>query len=341
METKEVQNLDAKRKALESAILQIEKKYGKGSLMTLSSEGIKSVEVIPTGSVTLDIATGIGGIPKGRVVEIYGPESSGKTTLTLHIIAQAQKSGGKAVFIDAEHAFDPKYAKAIGVNLDELIISQPDYGEQAIEIAETLVRSNAVDVIVIDSVAALVPKAEIEGDIEDSNVGLHARLMSKAMRVLKGAVNKSNVALILINQIREKVGVMFGNPETTTGGRAIKFFADMRMEVRKQDIRDSGERVGSRVKVKIVKNKLAPPFKEAEFDVIYGEGISKEGEILDLGEELGFIKKSGAWYSYRSDEGEEIKLGQGREKAREYLKQNPEFTKLLEEKIKERILNGT
>lgn len=341
METKEVQNLEAKKKALESAILQIEKKYGKGSLMTLSSEGIKSVEVIPTGSLTLDIATGIGGIPKGRVVEIYGPESSGKTTLTLHIIAQAQKSGGKAVFIDAEHAFDPKYAKAIGVNLDELIISQPDYGEQAIEIAETLVRSNAVDVIVIDSVAALVPKAEIEGDIEDSNVGLHARLMSKAMRVLKGAVNKSNVALILINQIREKVGVMFGNPETTTGGRAIKFFADMRMEVRKQDIRDSGERVGSRVKVKIVKNKLAPPFKEAEFDVIYGEGISKEGEILDLGEELGFIKKSGAWYSYKSDEGEEIKLGQGREKAREYLKQNPEFTKLLEEKIKARVLNGT
>lgn len=341
METKEAQNLEAKKKALESAILQIEKKYGKGSLMTLSSEGIKSVEVIPTGSLTLDIASGIGGIPKGRVVEIYGPESSGKTTLTLHIIAQAQKSGGKAVFIDAEHAFDPKYAKAIGVNLDELIISQPDYGEQAIEIAETLVRSNAVDVIVIDSVAALVPKAEIEGDIEDSNVGLHARLMSKAMRVLKGAVNKSNVALILINQIREKVGVMFGNPETTTGGRAIKFFADMRMEVRKQDIRDSGERVGSRVKVKIVKNKLAPPFKEAEFDVIYGEGISKEGEILDLGEELGFIKKSGAWYSYKSDEGEEIKLGQGREKAREYLKQNPEFTKLLEEKIKERVLNGT
>lgn len=336
----ETQNLDAKKKALESAILQIEKKYGKGSLMTLSSEGIRSVEVIPTGSISLDIATGVGGIPKGRVIEIYGPESSGKTTLTLHIIAEAQKKGGKAVFIDAEHAFDPKYAKAIGVNLDELIISQPDYGEQAIEIAETLVRSNAVDVIVIDSVAALVPKAEIEGDIEDSNVGLHARLMSKAMRVLKGAVNKSNTALILINQIREKVGVMFGNPETTTGGRAIKFFADMRMEVRKQDIKDSGERVGSRVKVKVVKNKLAPPFKEAEFDVIYGEGISKEGEILDIGEELGLIRKSGAWYSYRSEEGEEVKIGQGREKAREYLKQNQDFTKLLEEKIKERFLNG-
>lgn len=339
MEVKE--NLEAKKKALESAILQIEKKYGKGSLMTLSSEGIKSVEVIPTGSITLDIATGIGGIPKGRVIEIYGPESSGKTTLTLHIIAQAHKAGGRAVFIDAEHAFDPKYAKSIGVNLDELIISQPDYGEQAIEIAETLVRSNAVDVIVIDSVAALVPKAEIEGDIEDSNVGLHARLMSKAMRVLKGAVNKSNTALILINQIREKVGVMFGNPETTTGGRAIKFFADMRMEVRKQDIREGGDRVGSRVKVKVVKNKLAPPFKEAEFDVIYGEGISKEGEMLDIGEELGLIKKSGAWYSYKSETGEEIKLGQGREKAREYLKQNPDFVKMLEEKIKERFLNGT
>ncbi|MCX7739021.1 MAG: recombinase RecA [Hydrogenothermaceae bacterium] len=339
MEVKE--NLEAKKKALESAILQIEKKYGKGSLMTLSSEGIKSVEVIPTGSITLDIATGIGGIPKGRVIEIYGPESSGKTTLTLHIIAQAQKVGRRAVFIDAEHAFDPKYAKSIGVNLDELIISQPDYGEQAIEIAETLVRSNAVDVIVIDSVAALVPKAEIEGDIEDSNVGLHARLMSKAMRVLKGTVNKSNTALILINQIREKVGVMFGNPETTTGGRAIKFFADMRMEVRKQDIREGGDRVGSRVKVKVVKNKLAPPFKEAEFDVIYGEGISKEGEILDIGEELGLIKKSGAWYSYKSEAGEEIKLGQGREKAREYLKHNSDFVKMLEEKIKERFLNGT
>lgn len=336
----EEKDLEAKKKALESAILQIEKRYGKGSLMTLSSEGIKSVEAIPTGSLSLDIATGIGGIPKGRVIEIYGPESSGKTTLTLHIIAEAQKKGGKAVFIDAEHAFDPKYAKAIGVNLDDLIISQPDYGEQAIEIAETLVRSNAVDVIVIDSVAALVPKAEIEGDIEDSNVGLHARLMSKAMRVLKGAVNKSNTALILINQIREKVGVMFGNPETTTGGRAIKFFADMRMEVRKSDLKTDGEKVGSRVKVKVVKNKLAPPFKEAEFDVIYGEGISKEGEILDLGEEIGLIKKSGAWYSYKDDEtGEEIKLGQGREKAREFLKQNPQITEKIEKSIKERMLN--
>ncbi|ACO03129.1 MAG TPA: recombinase RecA [Persephonella sp.] len=325
--------LQAKKKALESALAQIEKKFGKGSIMTLSSEAEKTVDVIPSGSLTLDIATGIGGVPKGRVVEIYGPESSGKTTLTLHIIAEAQKRGGKAVFIDAEHAFDPKYAKAIGVNLEDLIISQPDYGEQALEIAETLIRSGVIDVIIIDSVAALVPKAELEGDIEDSNVGLHARLMSKAMRVLKGAVNKSNTSLILINQIREKVGVMFGNPETTTGGRAIKFFADMRLEVRKKDIKDSGEKVGSRVKVKVVKNKLAPPFKEAEFDVIYGEGISKEGELLDLGEEIGIIKKSGAWYSYGDS-----KIGQGREKAREFLKQNPDIAQEIENRIREEFL---
>ncbi len=327
--------LEAKKRALESALAQIEKRFGKGSVMTFSSEAIKSVETIPSGSLTLDIATGIGGIPRGRVTEIYGPESSGKTTLTLHIIAEAQKRGGKAVFIDAEHAFDPKYAKAIGVNLEDLIISQPDYGEQALEIAETLIRSGVVDVVVIDSVAALVPKAELEGDIEDSNVGLHARLMSKAMRVLKGAVNKSNTALILINQIREKVGVMFGNPETTTGGRAIKFFADMRLEVRKKDIKDSGEKVGSRVKVKVVKNKLAPPFKEAEFDVIYGEGISKEGELLDLGEQLGIIKKSGAWYSYG-----DTKIGQGREKAREFLKQNPEIADEIEKQIREKYLEN-
>ncbi|WP_457625377.1 recombinase RecA [Persephonella sp.] len=328
--------LEAKRKALESALAQIEKRFGKGSVMTLSSEAVKSVEAIPSGSLTLDLATGIGGIPRGRITEIYGPESSGKTTLTLHLIAEAQKLGGKAVFIDAEHAFDPKYAKAIGVNIEDLIVSQPDYGEQALEIAETLIRSGAVDVVIIDSVAALVPKAEIEGDIEDSNVGLHARLMSKAMRVLKGAVNKSNTALVLINQIREKVGVMFGNPETTTGGRAIKFFADMRLEVRKKDIKDSGEKVGSRVKVKVVKNKLAPPFKEAEFDVIYGEGISKEGEILDLGEELGIIKKSGAWYSYG-----DMKIGQGREKAREFLKQNKDIREEIEQKIREAITGGT
>ncbi len=327
--------LEARKKALESALAQIEKKFGKGSVMTLSSEAIKTVEAIPTGSLTLDIATGIGGIPRGRVIEIYGPESSGKTTLTLHLIAETQKMGGKAVFIDAEHAFDPKYAKAIGVNIEDLIVSQPDYGEQALEIAETLIRSGAIDVVIIDSVAALVPKAEIEGDIEDSNVGLHARLMSKAMRVLKGAVNKSNTALVLINQIREKVGVMFGSPETTTGGRAIKFFADMRLEVRKKDIKDSGEKVGSRVKVKVVKNKLAPPFKEAEFDVIYGEGISKEGEILDLGEELGIIKKSGAWYSYGN-----MKIGQGREKAREFLKQNPEIREEIEQKIREGLTGG-
>jgi len=328
-------DLEVKKKALETAISQIEKRYGKGSIMTFSSEAIKNVDTIPSGSISLDIATGIGGIPKGRVTEIYGPESSGKTTLTLHIIAEAQKRGGKAVFIDAEHAFDPKYAKSIGVNLDDLIISQPDYGEQALEIAETLIRSGVIDVVVIDSVAALVPKAELEGDIEDSNVGLHARLMSKAMRVLKGAVNKSNTALILINQVREKVGVMFGNPETTTGGRAIKFFADMRMEVRKSDIKDAGEKVGSRVKVKIVKNKLAPPFKEAEFDVIYGEGISKEGEILDLGESLGIIKKSGAWYSYKDE-----KIGQGREKAREFLKQNTQIALEIEEKIREEMLKN-
>jgi len=331
-ETLDQKEIESKRKALESALAQIEKRFGKGSVMTLSSEAIKSVEAIPSGSLTLDLATGIGGIPRGRVIEIYGPESSGKTTLTLHLIAETQKMGGKAVFIDAEHAFDPKYAEAIGVNIDDLIVSQPDYGEQALEIAETLIRSGAVDVVIIDSVAALVPKAELEGDIEDSNVGLHARLMSKAMRVLKGAVNKSNTALVLINQIREKVGVNYGNPETTTGGRAIKFFADMRLEVRKKDIKDSGEKVGSRVKVKVVKNKLAPPFKEAEFDVLYGEGISREGEILDLGEELGLIKKSGAWYSYG-----DMKIGQGKEKARDFLKQNPEIMEEIKQKIKEAI----
>ena len=324
---------DPKESILESTLSQIEKRFGKGSVMTFSSGAVKSIETIPTGSISLDIATGIGGVPRGRITEIYGPESSGKTTLTLHIIAEAQKKGGKAVFIDAEHAFDPKYAKAIGVKLEDLIISQPDYGEQALEIAGTLIRSGVIDVVVIDSVAALVPKAELEGDIEDFNVGLHARLMSKAMRMLKGFVNKSNTALVLINQIREKVGVMFGNPETTTGGRAIKFFADMRLEVRKKDIKDAGERVGNRVKVKIVKNKLAPPFKEAEFDVIYGEGISKEGEILDLGEQLGLIKKSGAWYSYGDK-----KIGQGREKAREFLKTNKELAQKLEKQIKEKLL---
>ncbi len=328
-------DLEARKKALETALSQIEKRFGKGSVMTFASDALKTVEAIPSGSLTLDIATGIGGVPRGRVTEIFGVESSGKTTLTLHLIAEVQKQGGKAVFIDAEHAFDPKYAKAIGVNLDDLIISQPDYGEQALEIAETLIRSGVIDVVVIDSVAALVPKAELEGDIEDSNIGLHARLMSKAMRVLKGAVNKSNTALILINQVREKVGVMFGNPETTTGGRAIKFFSDMRMEVRKKDIKDSGEKVGNRVTVKIVKNKLAPPFKEAEFDVIYGEGISKEGEIIDLGEELGIIKKSGSWYSYG-----DLKLGQGKEKVRERLKNDRELFEELKNKILEEINNG-
>jgi len=325
--------MEQKEKILESTLAQIERKFGKGSIMKFTPESVQAIDVIPSGSISLDIATGIGGIPRGRITEIYGPESSGKTTLTLHIIAEAQKRGGKAVFIDAEHAFDPKYAKAIGVNLEDLIISQPDYGEQALEIAETLIRSGAVDVVVIDSVAALVPKAELEGDLEDFNVGLHARLMSKAMRILKGSVNKSKTALILINQIREKVGVMFGNPETTTGGRAIKFFADMRLEVRKKDIKDAGEKVGNRVKVKVVKNKLAPPFKEAEFDVIYGEGISKEGELLDLGEQLGIIQKSGSWYSYGDK-----KIGQGRERAREFLKKNPEIAEEIEKLIKEKLL---
>ncbi len=330
------EEVEYKNSILESTLAQIERKFGKGSIMKFSSEAVNTVDTIPSGSISLDIATGIGGIPRGRITEIYGPESSGKTTLTLHIIAEAQKRGGKAVFIDAEHAFDPKYAKAIGVKLEDLIISQPDYGEQALEIAETLIRSGVIDVVVIDSVAALVPKAELEGDLEDFNVGLHARLMSKAMRVLKGVVNKSNTALILINQIREKVGVMFGNPETTTGGRAIKFFADMRLEVRKKDIKDAGEKVGNRVKVKVVKNKLAPPFKEAEFDVIYGKGISKEGELLDLGTELGIINKSGAWYSYG-----DIKLGQGKEKAREFLMQNKELAEEIERQIKEQLLNTT
>jgi recombination protein RecA len=328
--------LEQKEKILESTLSQIERKFGKGSVMKFTSDSVQAIDVIPSGSISLDIATGIGGIPRGRITEIYGPESSGKTTLTLHIIAEAQKRGGKAVFIDAEHAFDPKYAKAIGVKLEDLIISQPDYGEQALEIAETLIRSGAVDVVVIDSVAALVPKAELEGDLEDFNVGLHARLMSKAMRILKGSVNKSKTALILINQIREKVGVMFGNPETTTGGRAIKFFADMRLEVRKKDIKDAGEKVGNRVKVKVVKNKLAPPFKEAEFDVIYGEGISKEGELLDLGEQLGIIQKSGSWYSYGDK-----KIGQGRERAREFLKNNKEIAEEIENLIKEKLLNSS
>ncbi len=335
VEVENTKELEAKKKALETALAQIEKKFGKGSVMTFSSDAVKSVEAIPSGSLSLDIATGVGGFPRGRITEVFGAESSGKTTLSLHLIAEAQKRGGKAVFIDAEHAFDPKYAKAIGVNLEDLIISQPDYGEQALEIAETLIRSGVIDVVVIDSVAALVPKAELEGDIEDASIGLHARLMSKAMRVLKGAVNKSNTALVLINQVREKVGVMFGNPETTTGGRAIKFFADMRMEVKKSDIKDGSERVGSRVKVRIVKNKLAPPFKEAEFDVIYGEGISKEGELIDLGEKFGIIKKSGAWYSYG-----DIKLGQGKEKVRERLKEDKELAEEIRNKILEAINNG-
>lgn len=298
-----------KRKALENVLLGIERRFGKGSIMPLKNAEKVKVDVIPTGSLSLDIATGIGGIPRGRIVEIFGPESSGKTTLALHVIASAQKMGGIAVFIDAEHALDPKYAEKIGVNTESLYISQPDYGEQALEIVESLVASNAVDVVVIDSVAALVPKDELEGEMGEAHVGKQARLMSQALRKLKGMAHKANTAIIFINQLREKIGVMFGNPETTPGGRALKFFADMRLDVRKiGEIKDSNDRVGSRVKVRVVKNKLAPPFQEAEFDVIYGEGICKLCDLIDIATELKILNRSGAWYSYG-----DTKLGQGKE----------------------------
>ncbi len=320
-----------KRKALENALASIERRFGKGSIMPLRNAEKVKVDVIPTGSLALDIATGIGGIPKGRVIEIFGPESSGKTTLALHIIAEAQRKGGIAVFIDAEHALDPKYAEKIGVDTERLYISQPDYGEQALEIAESLVASNAVDVIVIDSVAALVPKDELEGEIGEAHVGKQARLMSQALRKLKGMAHKANTAIIFINQLREKIGVMFGNPETTPGGRALKFFADMRLDVRRiGDIKDGGEKSGNRIRVKVVKNKLAPPFQEAEFDVIYGEGICKLCDLIDVGSELKVINKSGAWYSYG-----DIRLGQGKEQAKKFLMENPEIAKEIEEKVRE------
>ncbi|MDT7871145.1 MAG: recombinase RecA [Thermocrinis sp.] len=320
-----------KRKALESALASIERRFGKGSIMPLRSAEKVKVEAIPTGSIALDIATGVGGIPKGKIIEIFGPESSGKTTLALHVIAEAQKKGGIAVFIDAEHALDPKYAQKIGVDLDNLYISQPDYGEQALEIAESLLRSGAVDVIVIDSVAALVPKDELEGEIGEAHVGKQARLMAQALRKLKSLAHNANAAVIFINQLREKIGVMFGNPETTPGGRALKFFADMRLDVRRiGDAKEGDSKIGSRVRVKVVKNKLAPPFREAEFDMIYGEGICKLCDLIDTASELGVIKKSGAWYSYG-----EIRLGQGRDQAKKFLQENPELAQEIEKRVRE------
>ncbi len=326
-----VKNAEEKKKALEAAIAKLEKDFGKGAVMKLGdSSAHVNVETVPTGCLSLDLALGLGGVPRGRVVEIYGPESSGKTTVALHMIAEAQKRGGIAGFVDAEHALDPVYAKRIGVDIDELYISQPDSGDQGLEIAETMVRSGAVDIIVIDSVAALVPKQEIEGDMGDSHVGLQARLMSQALRKLTPVISKSNCVVIFINQLREKVGVMFGNPETTTGGRALKFYASVRLDVRKTEtIKQGGEMVGNHVRVKVVKNKIAPPFKEAEFDIMFGKGISRSGDILDLATNIDVVKKSGAWYAY---EGE--KIGQGRENAKAYLESHPEAMEQIEQKVR-------
>ena len=323
---------DEKQKALDAALSQIEKQFGKGSVMKLGdSSNNMNVETIPTGSLSLDIALGLGGIPKGRVIEVYGPESSGKTTVALHMVAEVQKRGGVAGFIDAEHALDPVYASKIGVDIDNLYISQPDNGEQALEITETLVRSGAVDIIIVDSVAALVPKAEIDGDMGDSHVGLQARLMSQALRKLTACISKTNCTVIFINQLREKVGVMFGNPETTTGGRALKFYSSVRMDVRRiETLKQAGEMIGNRTRIKVVKNKIAPPFKEAEFDIMFGEGISREGDVLDLAANLGIINKSGAWYAYNGE-----KIGQGRENAKQYLRDHPDVMADAESKVRE------
>ncbi len=324
---------EEKMKALDAALAQIEKQFGKGSVMKLGDQGANmNIETVPTGSLSLDVALGLGGIPKGRVVEIYGPESGGKTTVALHMVAEVQKRGGIAGFIDAEHALDPVYAKKIGVDIDNLYISQPDNGEQALEITETMVRSGAVDIIIVDSVAALVPKAEIEGDMGDSHVGLQARLMSQALRKLTGIISKSNCTVVFINQLREKVGVMFGNPETTTGGRALKFYSSIRLEVRRGEaIKQNGEVVGNRTKIKVVKNKIAPPFKEAEFDIMFGQGISREGDILDLAANNNIVNKSGAWYAYNGN-----KIGQGRENAKQYLREHPDIMDEVEKKVREK-----
>ena len=319
-----------KRKALETAMQQIEKMYGKGSIMRYGAESTLNVEAIPTGSLSLDLALGIGGLPRGRIVEIYGPESSGKTTLALHVLAEAQKMGGEVAFVDAEHALDPTYAKALGVNVEDLLISQPDTGEQALEITEALVRSGAIDVVVVDSVAALVPRAEIEGEMGDSFVGLHARLMSQALRKLTGIINKTNSIVIFINQLREKVGVMYGNPEVTTGGRALKFYASVRIDVRRiEALKNGGEVVGNRTRAKVVKNKVAPPFREAEFDIMYGEGIAHTGELIDLGVRLGIITKAGSWFSMG-----EVRIGQGRDAAKKYLEENPDAAAEVEAQIR-------
>ena len=328
----DIKTNDNKMKALDAALSQIEKQFGKGSVMKLGdTNNHMNVETIPTGSLSLDIALGMGGIPKGRIVEIYGPESSGKTTVALHMVAEVQKRGGVAGFIDAEHALDPSYAAKIGVDIDNLYISQPDNGEQAMEITETLVRSGALDIIIVDSVAALVPKAEIDGDMGDSHVGLQARLMSQALRKLTAVISKSNCVVIFINQLREKIGVMFGNPETTTGGRALKFYSSIRLDVRRTEtLKQAGEMVGNHTRVKVVKNKIAPPFKEAEFDIMFGQGISKEGDVLDLAANIGIINKSGAWYAYN-----DAKIGQGRENAKLYLKENPQVMAEVEKKVRE------
>ena len=320
-----------KRKALEVAMSQIEKQFGKGSVMKLGEYKAMEVEAIPTGALSLDIALGIGGVPRGRIIEVFGPESSGKTTLALHIIAEAQKMGGEAAFIDAEHALDPVYARKLGVDIDNLLVSQPDTGEQALEITEALVRSGALDVVVVDSVAALVPKAEIDGEMGDSHMGLQARLMSQALRKLAGAINKSKTVLIFINQLREKIGVMFGNPETTTGGRALKFYASVRMDIRKTEMmKQDGQVIGNRVRVKVIKNKVAPPFREAEFDVLYGKGISKVGNILDMAVNLDIVEKSGAWFSYNGQ-----RISQGRENAKRYLEEHPDIMDEIEKKVRD------